>query len=87
MIYATHQADAYETPAQLDTAIISRAAGFLRCSWKGSSICEVTKYMVNDLTMSGRFEAIDRDETKGQVVIEDSLTGITYHVSANGGVY
>ena len=87
MIYATHQADAYETPAHLDSAIVSYAAGFLRCSWKGSSICEVTKYMVNDLTMSGRFEAIDRDETMGHVVIEDSLTGITYHISANGYVF
>lgn len=84
MIYATHQADAYNTPEQLDEAIVSRAGDFLRCSWKGGSIVHVVDNIKNDVTMSGRFEFVDRGEN--YVVVEDTQTGIEYKVSSNGYV-
>lgn len=84
MIYATHQADAYSTPEQLDEAIVSRSGRFLRCSWYGGSIVHVVDNIKNDVTMSGRFEFVDRGEN--YVVVEDTQTGIEYKVSANGYV-
>lgn len=84
MIYATHQANAYDTPSKLDEAIISRAGDFLRCSWKGGSIVHVVDNMKADITMSGRFEFVDRGEN--YVIVEDNETGIEYKVSANGYV-
>ena len=86
MIYATHQANAYETPAELDAAIIERAPGFIRASWKGGAILHVTAHMVADLTMSRRFQAIDIDADRGRVTIEDNETGLEYNVAANGYV-
>jgi hypothetical protein len=84
MIYATHQADAYETPEQLDEAIIDRVNNFLRCTWKGGSIVSVVENMKNDVTMSGRFELADQGEN--WILVEDTETGIEYNISANGYV-
>ena len=86
MIYATHQANAYETPEELDAAIIDRAPGFIRATWKGGAIQHVTANMVADLTMTRRFQAIDVDADRGRVTIEDSETGLEYTISANGYV-
>jgi hypothetical protein len=84
MIYATHQANAYETPEQLDQAIVDRSGSFLRCSWKGGSIVSVVENMKNDVTMSGRFEFADQGEN--WILVEDTDTGIEYKISANGYV-
>lgn len=84
MIYGTHQANAYETPEQLDGAIIERASNFLRCSWEAGSIVSVVQNMKNDVTMSGRFEFADQGEN--WVLVEDTQTGIEYKISANGYV-
>ena len=84
MIYATHQANAYGTPEQLDEAIIDRANDFLRCSWQGGSIVSVVENMKNDVTMSGRFEFADQGEN--WILVEDTETGIEYKISANGYV-
>jgi len=84
MIYATHQANAYETPEQLDEAIIDCANNFLRCRWKGGSIVSVVENMKNDVTMSGRFEFVDQGEN--WILVEDTETGIEYKISANGYV-
>lgn len=84
MIYATHQANAYETPEQLDEAIIDCARYFLRCRWKGGSIVSVVENMKNDVTMSGRFEFADQGEN--WILVEDTETGIEYKISANGYV-
>ena len=86
MIYATHQADAYETPAELDAAIIDRAPGFIRASWFGGAIQHVTAHMVSDLKMSGRFQVTDIDVERGRVSIEDNATGLEYNIAANGYV-
>lgn len=84
MIYATHQANAYSNPEQLDDAIISRVGNFLRCTWKGGSIVTVVENIKNDVTMSGRFAFVDRGEN--YVVVEDRETGIEYSIHANGYV-
>jgi len=84
MIYATHQANAYETPEKLDQAIIDRASNFLRCTWKGGSIVSVVENMKNDVTMSRRFEFADQGEN--WILVEDTETGIEYKISANGYV-
>ena len=84
MIYATHQANAYETPEQLDEAIIERVSNFLRCTWNGVSIVSVVENMKNDVTMSGRFQFADQGEN--WILVEDTETGIEYKISANGYV-
>lgn len=84
MIYATHQANAYEAPEQLDQAIIERVSNFLRCTWKGGSIVSVVENMKNDVTMSGRFQFADQGEN--WIMVEDTETGIEYKISANGYV-
>ena len=84
MIYATHQANAYSNPEQLDEAIVSRVGNFLRCTWNGGSIVTVVENIKNDVTMSGRFAFIDRGENF--VVVEDAQTGIKYAIHANGYV-
>lgn len=86
MAYATYQANAYQTPAELDAAIIERAPGFIRARWKGGSIQHVTSNMVSDLTASGRFQVTDADAERGRVSIEDSETGLEYNIAANGNV-
>jgi hypothetical protein len=84
MEYAAHQANAYKTPEQLDEAIIDRAGGFLRCTWKGGAIDKVVDNIASDVTTSGRFEFADRGEN--WVLVEDTETNIEYRISANGHV-
>ena len=84
MEYAAHQANAYKTPEQLDEAIIDRAGGFLRCTWKGGAIDKVVDNIASDVTTSGRFEFADRGEN--WVLVEDTKTNIEYRISANGHV-
>lgn len=81
MIYATHQANAYDTPEELDRAIIECTGNFLRASWEGSPFQDVEVSMINDITMGGTHNVASVYRGRGLVTLTCGRT-----ISADGYV-
>lgn len=72
MIYATHQANAYNDPADLRAAVESKAAtgGFVRAMWTMGAIVDATAYMANDCVIAGLVVA-SIDPVKGRITLHN----------------